>query len=789
MPEPGLFAADGQARLTPPSLRGAPGPSFVSPSSEGQLDLSGGLTYRATPDLAVGDRVEVPLGRGDKPAAGFVVRVGGPELLDGYDPRKVKRVLGPAGASLPPDLVELGEWLASYYLCPLGMTLATMMPAAVKARVGRRTERRVEPTETTDADPADDLKLSKSARCALDALRALPADTFPIDRHELARLVGAPNARPINDLLRAKLLREVDVEVVRAPEAFWETRRVEAAAAPPTLTPDQSTVVEGVARTFDAFAVHLLRGVTGSGKTEVYLRLIDRVLAAGKSAIVLVPEIALTPQTAGRFLDRFAHHGVAVLHSGLSASARHRQWRSAASGAARVIVGARSAVFAPAPNLGLIVVDEEHDQGYKQDQLPRYHARDVAVKRAHLLNIPVLLGSATPALESWLNAKRGRYALWELPTRVAGARLPKVHIVDLLQERRTRREQAGRDPRTLESIGPTLAAALERTLDAGGQAILLLNRRGYASYVACPDTACGWSLGCDHCDVKMVVHGVDGARGRHVRCHHCLAAQLVPKACPVCGKQTIGLGAGTQRVERELEQRFGTTCGLVEGDTLVRVDSDTMNKASDYFDVLERFGRGEVKVILGTQMVAKGLDYPNVRLVGVINADTAMALPDFRAAERTFQLVSQVAGRTGRGELPGEVIVQTTNPAEPAIRLAAAHDYPTFADRELEFRAASRLPPAWRMVRVVVRDEDVGKAESQAAAIAKACRERAGEGVIVQGPAPCPISRVAGFFRFGVELSARSPKEMQDVLAELRGEGVVRSDAHTAVDVDPVALL
>jgi len=785
MPEPGLFAPDDPTRDAPPAPDDR-GP-FVRVAVERGLDLSAGLTYRAD-HLQVGDRVEVPLGRGDKPAAGFVVRVGGPELLDGYDPRKVKRVLAPAGARLPPDLVELGEWLAGYYLCPLGMTLATMMPAAVKARVGRRTERRVEPVEDIEPDQQD-TKLSKSARATLDAIRALAPDTFPIDARTLALTVGAPNARPINDLVRAGLLREVDVEVVRAPEAFWESRRVEPAAAPPTLTPDQTTVVEGVARTLDTFAVHLLRGVTGSGKTEVYLRLIERVLAAGKSAIVLVPEIALTPQTAGRFLDRFAHEGVAVLHSGLSASARHRQWRSAASGAARVIVGARSAVFAPVPNLGLIVVDEEHDQGYKQDQLPRYHARDVAVKRAHLLNIPAVLGSATPALESWLNAKRGRYTLWELPARVAGARLPKVHIVDLLDERRKRRNQVGHDPRSLESIGPTLASALERTLAAGGQAILLLNRRGYASYVACPDTACGWSLGCDHCDVKMVVHGVDGSRGRHVRCHHCLAAQLVPKACPVCGKQTIGLGAGTQRVERELERRFATTCGLIEGNTLVRVDSDTMTKASDYFDVLERFGRGDIKVILGTQMVAKGLDYPNVRLVGVINADTAMALPDFRAAERTFQLVSQVAGRTGRGEHPGEVIVQTTNPAEPAIRLAAAHDYPTFADRELEFRAASRLPPAWRMVRVVVRDEDLAKAEAQAATIARACRERAGEGVVVQGPAPCPISRVAGFFRFGVELSARSPKEMQDLLAELRAEGTVRSDAHTAVDVDPVALL
>ena len=776
MGAPGLFSTQETER----------GGAYVRVAVERGLDLGEGLTYRGE-GLEVGQRVEVPLGRGDARAGGFVVRVGGAELLDGLDPARVKRVLGASSARLPGPLVELARWMSGYYVCPLGMVLATMMPAAVKAGTGLRTRTLVERAEGAGGADEAVAGLAKSAAAAWAAIAAMEPGVFPIDAKDLAHRAGASNAGPVNRLVAAGLLREVQVRVVRAPEAFWSERVEAAPAAWPTPTPDQQRVIEGIGSGLGAFGVHLLRGITGSGKTEVYLRLIERVLDAGRSAIVLVPEIALTPQTAGRFLDRFGRHGVAVLHSGLAGSSRNQQWSAAASGAARVVVGARSGVFAPVPGLGLIVVDEEHDSGYKQDQLPRYHARDVAVVRGQIEGVPVVLGSATPSMESWANAQRGRYALWELNERVGGGRLPKVTIVDLAVERRRRREASG-DPRTLETIGPTLGAALERVLGSGGQAVLLLNRRGFASYIACPDAGCGWTLGCDACDTKMVVH-----RGReragHVRCHHCLAEQLLPKVCPLCGKKVIELGAGTQRVERELEQRFGTTLGLVEGETFARVDSDTMRSAADYFEVLGKFGRGEYKVLLGTQMVAKGLDYPNVRLVGVLNADTSIGVPDFRACERTFQLVTQVAGRAGRGVAPGEVIVQTMSPAEPAIRLAAAHDFPGFARRELAMREASGLPPAWRMARVVVRDEDLGKAESAADAIAAAVRERAGEGMVVQGPAPCPISRVAGQFRFSVEVFARSPKEIQRVLGEARAMGLVKSDAATAVDVDPVAVL
>jgi len=410
------------------------------------------------------------------------------------------------------------------------------------------------------------------------------------------------------------------------------------------------------------------------------------------TAIMLVPEIALTPQTAGRVQSRLGAQNVAVLHSGLTASARHKQWASVASGEARVVVGARSAIFAPMADLGLIVVDEEHDSSYKQDQLPRYHARDAAIKRAQIEDIPVILGSATPSLESWHNAQGGRFSLWEMPERVGGGRLPSVEIVDLGRERRARQQLEGRRPHVLESIGPTLEEAIGETIRDDGQVILLLNRRGYAGYIACPDAGCGYRLECDQCDATMVVHR-SGSRRGYVRCHHCLCEQLRPETCPVCSKRLIDLSVGTQRVEEELESRFGATLGLRLGETMLRVDSDSMRSAKDYFDTLERFSTGQVRLLLGTQMIAKGLDYPNVRLVGVINADTGLHMPDFRAAERTFQLVSQVSGRAGRGSEPGRVVVQTFAPDEPALTLAARHDFPGFAGSELRQRASANLPP------------------------------------------------------------------------------------------------
>jgi primosomal protein N' (replication factor Y) len=769
-----------------------------------------GLTYAVPVGMVrVGQRVEVPLGRGNKPAAGIVVEVGGSELLEGLS--RAKPLLRASSAVLPETLVELARWMAKYYICPLGMVMAAMLPAAVKRGVGLRV--RVELERAAGEDVAvmlESPRLSKAARKAWEAIGGLDS-RGPWEPRALAREIGATNLGPVNRLVELGLLRKVEREVVRARPPVWERFELERPAPEPELTGEQRRAADGIAAGLGSFSVHLLRGVTGSGKTEVYMQVIRRVLGRGGSALVLVPEISLTPQTAGRFIERFKAHGaVAVLHSGLPAAERHRQWAVAASGKAAVVVGARSAVFAPVPRLGVIVVDEEHAGDYKQDQLPRYHGRDVAVKRGQLEGCPVVLGSATPSLESWANAtaRPARYALWELTERVGGGTLPRVEVVDLAAERRVRaelwkgggrdarptsRHDGGRPPsrawdyRYFEALGPTLERALGETIAAGGQAILLLNRRGYSSYICCSAPSCGWVMNCSDCDAAMVLHR-HGAlpAGELLRCHHCLAEQIVPAQCPVCRRRVISMGVGTQRLEEELTAKFPP---LAEGGAMVRVDGDTMKSARDYFDVLARFGRGEVRVLLGTQMISKGLDFPNVRLVGVINADTGLSLPDFRAAERTFQLVSQVAGRAGRGGHAGRVIVQTVNPHAQAIRLAAAHDYVSFAREELELRRGAGLPPVTRMARIVVRDEDHARALSRARALAEEL-ERAGGGRLrLLGPGPCPVSRIAGQFRMGIEVLARRTRDLQAALNDLRERGLLKSDAATAVDVDPVALI
>jgi primosomal protein N' (replication factor Y) len=758
--------------------------AFVRVAVERGLDRGDGLTY-AGEGLEVGDRVEVPVGRAGQAVGGVVIAAGGAELLEGFDPGRVKRVLRSTGSRVPPELVALGQWLAGYYCCPLGMVLASMVPAAVKAGTGSRTVRLVGRVDGVSLGG----KVPKAVAAAWEGVRSIEDTEFPLDARALAARVGASNIGPINRLIDLGVLAWVERKEVRAPEMFEQAEPTPDRSV--SLTLAQATVVEGICGTLGGFGVHLIHGVTGSGKTEVYLRVIERALAAGKNAVVLVPEIALTPQTAGRFVARFSGHGVAVLHSGLSASARNKQWQAVSSGEARVVVGARSAVFAPVKNLGVIVVDEEHDGSYKQDQLPRYHARDVAIKRGHLEGFPVVLGSATPALESWHNARQGRYRLWKLSERVGGGRLPRVTVVDMAAERLAMRHERGKASEE-DAVGPTLAAALGRTLDEGGQAILLLNRRGYASVVVSSDRNAGWKLECDRCAATMVVHRgsvrEQGGR-RYVRCHHCGDEKMIPRVCPISGKAVVELGTGTQRVEEELERRFGMSHGLVAGAGFERVDADTMRRAADYFEVLGRFGRGELRVLLGTQMIAKGLDFPNVSLVGVLSADTALTLPDFRAEERTFQLLAQVAGRAGRGERPGEVVVQTYNPHNPAVTLAAKHDYDSFATQELDARSRAGLPPVTRMARVVVRDEDHAKAWARARDLVERMRQVGSDRVTVNNPAECVIARIADKWRVGIELVAEDPRAIQAVLGSLRAAGLVKSDAATAVDVDPVAMM
>jgi len=788
-----------------------------------------GLTYAVEGDvpIALGQRVRVPLGRGSgngkkNSAFGYVVRVGGRELLGGLAEERIKAIAGVEPIVLGDSLFDLARWMASYYICPLGMVLATMTPGAVKAGTGRV---RVEMILVPPLSPRDDTAargstLKGKSQGLFDAIVARH-DAGPIAIKELARELGLKSVAPIRRLVKAGVLHVEVRDAVRATAlaglSVEPTPPLTASSASHTASPgvpiptrEQSLAMQAINSSLSTFRVHVLRGVTGSGKTEVYLRCIEAMLAsdARASAIVLVPEIALTPQTMGRFVVRFGRDTVAVLHSGLTSAQRHREWTRVSEGTARVVVGARSAIFAPVAKLGLIVVDEEHDGSYKQDQLPRYQARDVAIKRGQRANCPVVLGSATPSLESWYNALPttrgglGRFSLLEMLDRATGASLPSVEVVDLRAQRLLREQsdvrggmQGGRER---HMIGPTLERAIESTLQGGAQVILLHNRRGLAHHLICPSSKCGFVVGCEQCSGTLVLHRDRNApAGEIVRCHHCLTEQRVPRLCPSCGRKLVSLGGGTQALEDEVERKFASmgirrvdrdgnpACG-----TMLRMDSDTMGNAKDYFNALERFGRGAARVLIGTQMIAKGLDFPGVALVGIIDADTALQVPDFRAGERTFQLITQAAGRAGRaGDRPGHVVVQTNSPQDPSIVHACSHDFIAFAQEELEARKQFLVPPAVRMARVVCRDQVLSKAMERATAIAGHLEAAATAQVRIVGPAPCAIERIASFFRVGVEVYAPDAAALQQLLGRLRSCGVLKSDARTAVDVDPVAVM
>ncbi|QDU70658.1 replication restart helicase PriA [Mucisphaera calidilacus] len=754
------------------------GGSYVRVAIEQGVDVTAdGLTY-AVPEgmsVGVGQRVRVPLGRGNARAAGVVLACTS-EAGD-LDPAKIKPILevDVSAPALPGDLIELARWIARYYVCPLGMVFGSITPSAVSKGVGSTT--RVEVRLAGEVSG----KLPRVQRALVEAAGA---DGGWVERRVLAERAGAKTLGPVAKLVEAGVfeVRRVDA-IVADPVAVAEAASTERLV----LTDEQRLALERlIAMGEGGFGVGLLHGVTGSGKTEVYLRLIEHLRGQdpGAGVIVLVPEIALTPQTVGRFQARFSD--VAVLHSGLTQAQRNAQWHRVRSGEATVVVGARSAVFAPLARLGLVIVDEEHDGSYKQDQLPRYHARDVAVRRAHMAGALVVLGSATPSLESLHNARvRPSYERLRLTERPAGMRMPRCEVVDLIEERRSRRG--------IHLISQRLETELRLLIEGAGgvrgQAILLLNRRGYASHIACPDHGCGWVKTCDHCDATLVFHRQDALpRGGVARCHHCGAEQLVPETCPDCGKRVTLFGWGTQRVEDELEQK-------IPGVRMIRMDSDTMRAHGDYVAALERFGRGEADLLLGTQLVAKGLDFPNVRLVGVVSADTGLHLPDFRAAERTFQLIAQVSGRAGRGAEPGRVIVQTLNPDDPTLGMAMASDYEGFAERELELRGKLGLPPVARMARLVVRHRDLAQCVRLATELTQALeatQQRLGLDVRIRGPMVPPIARLADHHRQQIEVLGSadgSAEGLQRVMTALRNQGRLISNTTLAVDVDPVALL
>jgi len=588
---------------------------------------------------------------------------------------------------------------------------------------------------------------------------------------DLARWIAAYYACSFGEALRAVLPGGVDRKR-GAPRG----RRVEPGAGalleaspPAALNVWQQAAFDRIAARVDAggFEAFLLHGVTGSGKTEVYLHAIRHALASGHSAIILIPEIALTPQAADRFRSRLGAE-VGILHSGMTNAERHDVMVAAAGGEIQVVLGARSAVFAPFRNLGLVVVDEEQESSYKQGEKPRYHARAVALVRARLEGAAVLLGSATPSLESYHNTRIGKHVLLEIPERVDSRPLPQVHLVDM------------RDPEERGAIlSRPLLDALAGRLDRREQSILLLNRRGHSNYVQC--FGCGGIVHCPYCDISLTYHATD----RRLRCHYCNHTRPVPAECPTCGSPVqVFRGIGTQQLEQVLH-------GLLPRARVVRMDLDTTARRGAHRKILEDFGRGEFDVLLGTQMVAKGHDFPGVTLVGVVNADAGVSLPDFRAAERTFHLLAQVAGRAGRGETPGDVYVQTLCPDHYAIRMAAAQDFRSFFEREVELRESLRYPPFSRLIEITGLGSERPALHAAMEGIEKGLRNDGGrEGFVVLGPAPSPIPRLRGRYREQLLIKGKlTDARKREILLQLAEAARGTAGVEFQVDVDPTNML
>ena len=727
--------------------------------------LSGEFDYAVPDKLAdkvePGRRLRVPLGRGNRLVTGYCVKLG----VKPSGPRPLKAVAGVMDARplLSPMMLRLAEWIANHYLCDLGQVLETAVPAGVRAQAGTRltTFLSIAPDA---AERLPQIKLAKKQAAVMKLLTELTDSPTPGELAAAAKCTQGPIAA----------LRKKGLIVAR-------TERLSTRRQPQTpvelqdhlvLNSDQRTALDAILATLNSrnHQTVLIHGVTGSGKTEVYLQALQEVIRFGRQAIILVPEISLTPQTVDRFRSRFEH--VAVLHSHLSDADRHWQWQQIADGRVHVVVGARSAIFAPTPNLGLIVLDEEHEGSFKQDSAPRYHARDVAIRRAKEDGVPLVLGSATPSLESWHGARTGRYKLVEMPRRVLDRPMPGVGCVDLRLEAGTRR--------TRGSIHRQLHTAMRSALDDGGQVILLLNRRGFSTHIQCQ--ACGEVVRCPDCEIALTHHRTEEI----ALCHYCDHQIEAPKKCSECGFAGIHYGGlGTQRLEAEVKARFPDASCL-------RMDTDTMRARGSHEKALAAFRSGKVQILLGTQMIAKGLDFPNVTLVGVINADTALHLPDFRASERTFHLVTQVAGRTGRGERGGRVLVQTYNPDHPAITAAVRHDYRSFVAGELPVREMLSYPPFSSMIRLVFRGPVEKIVEEFAACVAQGLATAIETQKIparVLGPAPAPFSKLRGKFRFHLQIQSPDGDKLRQAVRQATANLKPPDGVQWIVDVDPLDML
>ena len=781
------------------------------------------LRHRVRP----GSRIVVPFG--PRKLTGVILRCHDerPEMAT----REALRLID-SQPVLDEELLALGRWIAGYYCAPLGDVLRGMLPLAAEIRrgkvwtltdAGRDAARQLLLDSAPDDPVAQILRmlekrplsaayLVKALPLADKALRSLERKGFiigeqvqterdplraPAERLRVELKPDAPRGElKLNKAERELLaflelhpgshnLKELETMVRNSSPAARSLARKDlvvlhaetlATAAGPirarhTLNESQQAAFQQISAALETRAFHtfLLHGVTGSGKTEVYLNAIEAVLAGGRGALLLVPEIALTPAVAGQFFSRFGDR-VAILHSAFTDVERSEQWRRIRSGSASVVVGTRSGVFAPVRNLGLIVVDEEHDGSYKQEESPRYNGRDVAIVRAQAAGAVVVLGSATPSLESRYNAERGKYTLLELPERIEARPMPAVDLIDMRQEFLETRKQATFSRKLMEAI----AVRLEN----GEQTIVLLNRRGFSSFVAC--RSCGERVECVNCSLTLTYH----KRDRRLLCHYCGYAAKVPSVCPKCSSEHIYfLGLGSERVEEELHQAFPAA-------RIARLDRDTVTGKRHYETILQDFREGTYDILVGTQMIAKGHDIPNVTLVGVVSADVGLGMPDFRAAERTFQLLTQVAGRAGRGSVPGIVLIQTINPDHYAVRMAGAQDYQAFYEKEIHFRRMMHYPPFSAMANVLVRAEKKEMAmrmSSDLGMLLSPCPER----LKVMGPAEAPVPRLKNEYRYQFLIKAASRKALNELLQSIRKFAVDRKWGATAlvIDVDPLSMM
>jgi len=735
--------------------------------------------YSIPPELKerieVGTRVKVPFG--PRLVIGVVTA-----LVDSSPHTNLRAISSAVGVSgmLTPRVLDLARWMAEYYCCAVEVALKSVLPDSVRKEDAKWRERLYVQALPLAGEMPKLTGRQKEIWNVIEEWRELPLQ-------ELLKLAETTDetVRRLEDKGLIRIAPRVDERDPYAKETILPTEAMK-------LNPEQERAMLGIRLAMEQAAVVgdgktelapiaplLLHGVTGSGKTEVYLQAIAIALARGQGAIVLVPEISLTPQTVERFKARFSTGPnatmVAVLHSHLSAGEKHDEWHKIRQGRARIVIGARSAVFAPVDQLGLIVVDEEHEHSYKQEEAPRYHARDVAVVRGARERAVVLLGSATPSVESYYNARKGKYSLLEMHSRATEQKLPVVRVVDLRLE--SRKGEKG----TPGVFSEPLKEGIRQRIEKGEQTILFLNRRGYSSSLQCPK--CGYVAGCPNCSVSLTFH-----RAKHrLMCHICGHSEAAPVRCPKpeCGDGAIRYaGLGTERVEETLVRLFPKA-------RIARMDRDTLQKKDDYRRILTEFRTGRIDILVGTQMIAKGLHFPNVTLVGVLYADLSLHVPDFRAGERTFQLLTQVSGRAGRGDVEGEVFVQSFTPFHPAIQFARRHDYLGFYEAEVEFREQLKYPPFARIALLTLKGRNEDKVRMSAEHLRKELDVAVGgwPGLVIAGPAPAPLVKAESLYRYQIMIRCRAMLRMSGVLARLEASTSLPDDVHLVIDVDPVNLV